>query len=507
MHEFKFKNAKKLLTTTMASAMLFGATSVTFANTTIVVNTTEQDNTYVAYQLMTLKVGTKPNSEEKAYAYTINEKYREALKKVLNKETDAEIITTLEGIQDMSTEARTFADALYAEIRNREADNEGADAISTNGTFNLTDGERGYYLIAQTNIPADGKDKTLVMLNTLEDETLSVNEKRGVPTLDKHIVENNTEYKYQDAGLGDEVTYKLTGTMPENIDAYKTYKYIMHDTLPEGLDFVDGSVRATIDGNDVDVTVGYTDHTLTFSFGDIKEKATLTKYSEVVVTYRAKVNDKAIIGNGGNKNIAKLEFSNDPYFKGEGGTTYTPEDTAKVFSFSVVVNKVDKDKNKLSGAEFHLEKWDGEEYVPMIADDVESRNVETRIEDNGTKFVFETLDVGKYMLVEDKAPTGYNKADNLLFEIKAEYGKDATTEEDVITRLYAVDENGNELGDLFSVSSDSDLGTLSTDIINTTGIKLPSTGSTGAIMVYCASGIALTIGVATLVIARKKKNI
>ena len=499
----KLKNIKKIFTFAMAGSMLVTSSQVAFAadeDTTITIEQAK-GNEYKAFKLMNLK------TDGEHYSYSINAIYKDIIVESIQEidanadvSTDENIIKYLETL----TDARTFADKVYIKIK---AQNIAAELTTTTGVFG--EATQGYYLIAETGTIASGTDRTLVMLDTLGQTNITVTEKRGVPTLDKVIVENNTDVEHIDAGLNDEVTYKLTGTMPENIDSYGKYKYIIHDTLPAGLTYKEVS-SITINGTTLENPDSFevknpTDCTIEFKFDDIKATVkamgiTLNADTEVVIQYKATVNADAIVGNPGNQNKAHLEFSNDPY--DEGSTEKTPDDDAKVFTFSVLINKVDKDSQPLTGAEFTLQKEVDGSWVDMT-----SETVEYIKNDTGTQFTFEGLDVGKYKLIESIVPTGYNKADDVVFTITADY------ENELVKVLTVYDKDDNIIGQtnlnteeaIFSVSAENN-GTISTDVVNTTGIKLPSTGSVGAIIVYCVSGVAMTLCIASFVLAKKKKN-
>ena len=71
--------------------------------------------------------------------------------------------------------------------------------------------------------------------------------------------------------------------------------------------------------------------------------------------YKSTLNSNAVLGEEGNVNKAKLEYSNNPN-DSQGGKGSTPWDNVIVFTYKVVINKVDGDNNNapLSGAEFTL---------------------------------------------------------------------------------------------------------------------------------------------------------
>ena len=199
----KLKNIKKIFTFAMAGSMLVTSSQVAFAadeDTTITIEQAK-GNEYKAFKLMNLK------TDGEHYSYSINAIYKDIIVESIQEidanadvSTDENIIKYLETL----TDARTFADKVYIKIK---AQNIAAELTTTTGVFG--EATQGYYLIAETGTIASGTDRTLVMLDTLGQTNITVTEKRGVPTLDKVIVENNTDVEHIDAGLNDEVTYKL----------------------------------------------------------------------------------------------------------------------------------------------------------------------------------------------------------------------------------------------------------------------------------------------------------
>lgn len=194
------------------------------------------------------------------------------------------------------------------------------------------------------------------------------------------------------------------------------------------------------------------------------------------VDFTAELLSGAVIGEPGNPNESRLEYSNNP--NGEG-TGHTPWDKVVVFTFKVVANKKDDKQQDLDGAHFKLEKWDASlkngkgDWKPV------GQEITT-----GHKFEFSHVDSGHYRLTETKAPDGYNKVAPLEFFIKATYDTDSINPQ--LTGLKVVDKNGTELTDWTAATVG---GTVSTDVVNKQGSTLPETGGMGTTILYVAGAV------------------
>lgn len=95
----------------------------------------------------------------------------------------------------------------------------------------------GYYMIKDLSTIGDGDSNEAYsarMLFVASDVTQVL--KESVPELEKQIERDSADYETEVAGVGDIVTYKLTGTLPSNYDNYLGgYQYIFTDTLSKGL--------------------------------------------------------------------------------------------------------------------------------------------------------------------------------------------------------------------------------------------------------------------------------
>lgn len=267
--------------------------------------------------------------------------------------------------------------------------------------------QQGYYLIVQS-VASDKNAYSMILVSTADSAEggLTVSLKRNVPTLEKKVKDINdskvddvtTNGDWQDSAdydLGDKVPFQLTGTMPQNIAAYSTYKYVFHDSLSKGLTLDEDSIKVYVKNGDTETelakaTEGASGYTVTtsndstpavnstekteftgatnfsVSFADLKTARaagngtiTLDKDSKIIVRYTATVNENAVIGSKGNPNEANLEFFNNPNYSGETQPTgTTPNDRVIVFTYEVDINKIDDSaaKKPLSGAKFKLEK-------------------------------------------------------------------------------------------------------------------------------------------------------
>lgn len=500
---------KKLASFILAFAMVMAIAmpSVVMAAdgiSTITVDGATAGSEYVAYKLF-----NATDDGNGHFSYTVNSKYETVLKEVTGKSTGAEIVKYLDGIKDNATAVREFADKVYAKVKTMDV-----DYTAANGVFAEVD--QGYYLIAQTKIGTN-EAYSLVMLGTAGKNNLKITPKTGVPTFEKKIKEKNdstgVESGWQDASdydIGDKVSFKLTGTVSDKYDNYKTYYYAFHDKMDDTLEFNADSVVVKIDGKEV-AKEKYTLNTKTTDgctfevvFNDLKTVSP-TKPENVTVEYTATLKDTAKLGSVGNFNKGKLEFNNNPYYEGEGKPETpgeTPWDEVVVFTYKLIANKTDGQGDALAGAGFTLYKFnkDTDDYVKVK--EIEAGET--------TKFEFTGADAGKYKLVETTVPDGYNKADDLVFEVKGTYeavNKTDPLKAPTLTKLEILDEKGNSItGEDKVFTTNLAAGTATTNIKNLTGSELPSTGGMGTTVLYAAGTLMILAAAAFLVMKKKAES-
>ena len=371
----------------------------------------------------------------------------------------------------------------------------------------------GYYLVKDKDgsLPSTSSDAyTKFIVKVVGDSEANV--KSDVPTVEKKVQDKNdtdgTTSKWQDSAdydIGDDIQYQITGTMPNRINDYTTYKYIFTDTMSKGLTYT--KKNATIKIGETDVTGSFKEEVttqkngptvVTWTCDNLKNAGVnLTPTTTVVVTYKATLNENAVIGSEGNPNTVNLTYSNNPNKGGDGDTGKTPDDTNIVFTYKTVVNKVDKDNHPLAGAGFTLQK----EYKKEDGT-TEYRDVETiEAKDEKSTFEFKGLDDGNYKLIESTTPAGYNTITPVEFTISATH-----EEESADPKLTELTVSVTKGSDEATFTADKAAGSLTTNVVNKKGSTLPETGGMGTTLLYAVGGVLVALAAAYIIISKKHEK-
>lgn len=472
------------------------ATATTNPTITFPTDTKYQDHTYEVYQIFTGDFDGKVLS---------NVKYGENGAKTKGTEVTAAELKQLTGV---NVEGKTDQDKLDV-IKTFAKLNSTPIATLTKDSKSYT-AAPGYYLIKDKDSSVSGNDANTLYITKVVDDVI-ISPKSDVPSFQKKVKDTNDTTGdttgWQDSAdydIGDEVPFQLKATLPSNYADYKTYYLAFHDKEEKGLSFNSDSVKVAVNGTAVDAsnytvkTTGLTDGcTFEVVFTNLKNVADAKASSEITVEYTSTLTEKATLGNQGNVNEAMLQFSNNPNSEQVGESTptgKTPWDNVIVFTYEVVVNKVNENEEALKGAAFKLEKK---------LKDGTTKPVKEFTAGEATSFTFSGLDDGDYVLTETTTPAGYNTIKPITFTVTAEHNIEWTTGErtDVLTEL-----NGNAASGEITFTPDKTAGSLTTKVINVEGSNLPSTGGMGTVLLYVAGIAVFVLAGATLVMALRRRN-
>lgn len=597
------KTAKRLLTAALAIVFTFMCALPAMADDTaytLTITNPEAGHTYEAYQIFagTFSTGTVKNEKNEdvteSYLSDINwgsgvitsGKDYAAMIDAL-KHTNPVLYdngeTLVEGVNDATKVAVALnnhnnaetAD-IFNEIVGGHLTDVFAEATATaDGKMVFENLTPGYYLVKDKDNSLAGKDNqsyTKYLVKLVDSTEISV--KSQSMSLKKFIVKGNDKVKANNAAMGEKVNYRLE-TVTSKMDGYESpYTYIIHDELDEGLTFNQDVVvkigkDADLDKNEVyaaaNVKVAYS----TAANGKYSEtmpevpengklyiRITVNNLVEnskqdmnVLVTYSATVNNKAVIGTKPNTNTAYLEYSNNPN-QSQGNnipTSTTPAEHVYTYVAGLEISKVSPANKLLPGAQFMIEGNDGTTITKLNvigysfekADEGSYYHVDNsyttaaqtnytgtmydakygtiekdgpqvvgmtsdKDEENGDKIVgtlrFNGLKEGTYTITEVLAPTGYKKL-----------GKPITVKIEWTAPNLANDKTECEW--TYTVSSEEKNVVTSTEtdnshykIVNQHGLTLPFTGGEGANLLAGLGLALMAAAVAAILYIKRRQN-
>lgn len=399
-------------------------------------------------------------------------------------------------------------------------------------------------MVAATEADVEGAQYPETSVKSFDTTAFSETEvkvKNYKPDFKKEI----TGKKDADYGIGDDVPYTLTVNVPENVAKLKTFtvsdemnsKQLVYnkDAVVKGKK-TDNTEKTFTENGEYTLTettvVGKSGFTIVFDTKEIAEYAGGT----ITITYSAKLQKDASVGEVGNVNKADLKYSKKTDITTEEDPPYDIHDEAVVYTFKIgILKKGDsKDGNPLDGVEFTLyKKVDAKDTVsedgttvtfmgttkPILTpaeakakklnatDSVTEPKwfaVMTLTTDGNGEAVANGLPTGEYKLVETKTHEGYN----LLTEpVDAKLTLDCTTtwsKKDtfdatgkLIKNEYSKTEVKNSDGTLYSYAAIT--------IINRKGFNLPTTGGFGTLL-FSGIGVLLVVAGVGVLLSLKKKN-
>lgn len=469
----------------VVSAEGTGATAATGTGKITITNAIPKQ-TYKIYRILELE---SYNTATGSYAYKATNTWKSFIESDGIKNVYVTINNNYVTWKDGASVAEFAKKALkYVNDNNLDFDKKeiAPDAVGGENTSKVTFSNLplGYYLV-------DSSVGALCSLDTIEKEA-TIQEKNGVPSVEKKVQEDSTNnwVDSNTADIGQTVNFQTTITAQKGAQ-----NYVLHDKMDEGLTF-GGTV--TVKKGDTTLTAP-NDYSLTTDANILTDECTfeivftqdfcdtLAANDQIIVTYSATLNEKAVIAGEGNKNETWLKY---------GENNETTHDTTTTKTYEIQVFKYttkDSRKKALAGAKFTLSKSiTGENPINLVktseasaADDVYRVAKETEAEGikkitevttpASGKFTIKGLDADTYYLTETQQPAGYNKLSAPITVV--------------------IDKNGGitvEGKDATEV-----------EVENKTGSLLPSTGGSGTTLIYIL-GAVLVLGSGVALITRKR---
>ena len=565
------KHFKKMMALALAMVMVLAMGITVFAEgesypITVSNPNATGDHTYTAYQVFAGTLSTNEQGEQVLANITWGDGVDGAALLTDLKKLDAykdcadaaAVAEVLERFTDNGTEIEAFAEVVGKHLATGTASTASAD----HKTYTIDPKKPGYYIVKETGVnPEKNRSASGFIIEVVGPTTATVKDNDMNP--DKNILkaqgQDFTKVKENTANVGDDVQFVVDTIKVPSTDGYKTFKFVMKDTLPKGLTFkqidsvkLDKTSETTLT-KDVDYTVTTTtDATTGETELRIAFKNALTALKpyegkELEIKYTATVNKDANFGDSGNENEVVFEFTNNPDDEHEGddftedephGTT--PESKTKTYVTKIVVKKVDGSGAALGGAVFDLSGsaknvvvTTGQHFVEAteggthwkLADGTYTTTAPT--DGTSSKYASTTQ---KYKL-ESYERTELQGANNVDI---AGTVSDATTGqityEGLMPGTYTLTETGapvgyNKLTEAisFTIKFDTDTkkfafegtapenvtlkedGTFEIRVENKSGSTLPSTGGIGTTIFYVIGAI-LVLGAGVLLVTRRRMN-
>lgn len=455
---------KKILTIlTIMLMIICMSTQVLAAGTgKITITNAIEGQTYNAYRIFDLE-----SFSGDKYSYTVNSDWADF---VADDELGGAYVEVDESgyvswIED--AEPAEFAKKALAYAKDNNIDPI-ATQTATDVTAQMTGLDLGYYLV-------DSTVGTLCELTTTDAE-VEIEDKNEAPIiLNEAELSENIYDDANTANIGSEVNYKTTINAKKGAEGYTmtneysdglTYKEVsevkLGDTVVDPSNY---TVTPTEDGFTVEFEQAFLD--------TISEDTTLEVY------HTATLDSDAVIASTGNTSTATLVW-------GENATE-TASSVATTYTYEFDLVKTDSDNIMITGATFKLydAATNGNEIpVVKVSDGVYrvALPTETGVEIEAGIATIQGLGNGNYYLEEITAPEGYNKLNSRQEVQIADVNNKATTETDGTNTTYT---SGG------------------VQIVNKTGVELPTTGGMGTTIIYIVGGVLMLV-TGVILVAKKK---
>lgn len=357
------------------------------------------------------------------------------------------------------------------------------------------------------SLPFTGSDGT-----TVTDLKVYPKNSTGEDSIDKKIVEGETEKVTTAANIGDTVNYKVTYSVPVTENGLESL--IITDTMSKGLTFNESSDSVTVYNGETEVknysvekkvndSTGEQIITITFT-QDYCQSLPKDSTQEFTIRYTATLNEKAVLGQTGNTNKVQLKYTN----KGEDEKTISPDPDkeVKVFTYGIDLTKKGEGTDVLEGVKFELTNSENQP-VNVLKNGTNNfytpgENSNEVTTDNNGKIYIRGLKPGTYKLTEKKTKDGYVLLkDPVVIVItpstNAEEAAKGAVTATVGGKAVTMNKDSNNTG---SATAEVPL-----TVVNSKGFNLPATGGRG-IALFTIAGIAIVAAAGSLLFMRKRSK-
>ena len=499
------KHARKLASLLLALVMVFALATTAFAQDvtvtggtgSITISNATIGETYTIYKLFDATV----NADGTSIAY-----YGEipaSLSTYFTADDNGYISAT-----KAAKDGENMSEGLKAALKAWTATEEGfATAVSDGSALHFTGLPYGYYVVTTTQ-----GEQAISVDSTMKHVTI-VDKNSSIP---KDLTKTASK---DDVSIGDMVTYtvrfKTSNYYGAGENAKKIVSYTIEDTLPDFLSNVTvTSIIVDDDGNEAtdkdqhDVTASFVNKKIVIDWYDeAHNKFLYNNGATIIITYTAKVTDKAAIAGNGNTNKVTVTWTT------EGGDQPGPgklEEVKTIYTYAIALKKVNDKGEPLPGAVFEFPFYvkstpdDDGAYIYAGTTDGEGLTNQIKTPKDGV-IVVKGVKSGDYKITEVEAPDGYNQ---LTAPVTIEAEKTGATS---TYKTVYLDKDGNVVGkdaDTKVTKVVVDIETIAATavvVVNKAGTELPSTGGMGTTVFYVL-GSALVLGAVVLLVTKKRMS-
>lgn len=400
--------------------------------------------------------------------------------------------------------SRLFADALAEYVTAN-----GAQHTATQDPLTITGLQGGLYAIV--DVTEKLPDGVTDMPESVRSLTMLVGTKHEKFNTDGSVIVKNEAYRTPPSKsvtgshdgtvrVGDELTYRITGTVPSTTRKGGDFTYVFEDYASRGLtiDTGKGNIIVTYGNNGTvlpaaDYTVDPADTTVTGNGVEDGSDPTFTVTiarnvldtmqnvagEAFTVTYKATVNEHA----------ADDQVASNSARVTAGGVASGKSNQTDVYTNTFEFQKYFADGSTVTGAQFTLYDADNSKPVQMLGQDYQEG-----VDDNG-RVTFSGLEDGMYTVRETRVADG---AAQVTGSFKVTLAYDATAKRTVVT----FSDTGLDPYDLVTVAQDGGIRVRNVKSLT----ELPLTGAAGGIVIAGSAAVLLALAGGALVIVRRMER-